>query len=95
MRFETRLIPLRPTLDFRAGRQKKVLALVLAMAMSLSLAVTAGAAFNDQDDVNYGVAVDTMVEALVEKYDGLDAETARAEAEEFVEQLRKAKLIDE
>ena len=32
------------------------------MAMSLSLAVSAGAAFNDQDDINYGVAVDTMVE---------------------------------
>ena len=42
-----------------------------------------------------GTDVDTMVEALVEKYDGLDAETARTEAEEFVEQLRKAKLIDE
>ncbi|MBQ9933082.1 MAG: S-layer homology domain-containing protein [Ruminiclostridium sp.] len=42
--------------------RKKVLALVLAMAMSLSLAVSAGAAFTDQDAVNYDVAVDTMVE---------------------------------
>ena len=63
MRFETRLIPLRPPLDFRAGRRKKVLALVLAMAMSLSLAVTAGAAFNDQDKIVNTEAVD-MCSAL-------------------------------
>ena len=61
MRFETRLIPLRPTLDFRARRQKKVLALVLAMAMSLSLAVSAGAAFNDQDKIVNDEAVDMCV----------------------------------
>ena len=58
MRFETRLIPLRPPPVFGARRQKKVLALVLAMAMSLSLAVTAGAAFNDQDKIVNTEAVD-------------------------------------
>lgn len=39
--------------------------------------------------------IDTMAAALVDKYDGLDLETARAEAEEFVEMLRGSQLLDE
>ena len=42
-----------------------------------------------------GTDIDTMVTALIDKYDGLDEESARADAEEFVEQLRNAGLIDE
>jgi hypothetical protein len=41
-----------------------------------------------------GTDVDTMAAALMDKYDGLDEETARAETEEFVQQLRDKGLLD-
>ena len=40
-----------------------------------------------------GTDIDTMAAALVEQYDGLDMETARAEAEEFAQQLRSQDLL--
>lgn len=42
-----------------------------------------------------GTDIDAMAAALMGKYDGLDSETARAEAEEFVELLRSNQLLDE
>lgn len=42
-----------------------------------------------------GTDMETMVTALMEKYDGLDLESARAEAEEFVEMLRSNQLLEE
>ena len=42
-----------------------------------------------------GTDIDTMAGALVERYDGLDQDTAHAEAEEFVELLRSNQLLDE
>ncbi len=42
-----------------------------------------------------GCDMDTMAAALMDKYDGLDEETARAEAEEFVQQLRDQELLEE
>lgn len=42
-----------------------------------------------------GTDIDAMAAALVEQYDGLDLETARAEAEEFVELLRSNQLLEE
>lgn len=42
-----------------------------------------------------GTDIDTIVAALMDNYGGLDEMTARADAEEFVEQLRSAGLIDE
>ena len=42
-----------------------------------------------------GTDMETMVTALLEKYDGLDLESARAEAEEFVEMLRSNQLLEE
>ncbi len=42
-----------------------------------------------------GTDVDTMAAALMDKYDGLDEETARAEVEEFAQQLRDKGLLDE
>lgn len=42
-----------------------------------------------------GTDIDAMATALVDKYDGLDMETARAEAEEFVQLLRDQDLLEE
>jgi hypothetical protein len=42
-----------------------------------------------------GAEVSSLSDALMEKYDELDQETARAEAEEFVELLRSNQLLDE
>lgn len=42
-----------------------------------------------------GTDMETMVTALMEKYDGLDLESARAEAEEFIEMLRSNQLLEE
>jgi len=39
--------------------------------------------------------IQSIANALLEKYDGLDEETARAEAEEFVELLRSNQLLDD
>ena len=39
--------------------------------------------------------VDAVAAALMDKYDGLDTETAHAEAEEFVRLLRDQELLDE
>ena len=47
------------------------------------------------DLLTVGTDMDTLAAALVERYDGLDTETARAEAEEFVEMLRSNQLLDE
>lgn len=42
-----------------------------------------------------GTDIDAMATALIERYEGLDEVTARAEAEEFVELLRSNQLLDE
>lgn len=42
-----------------------------------------------------GTDIDELAAALVERYDGLDEESAHAEAEEFVEMLRSNQLLDE
>lgn len=42
-----------------------------------------------------GTDIDAMATALVERYEGLDEETARSEAEEFAELLRSNQLLDE
>ena len=47
------------------------------------------------DMLTVGTDVDALAAALVERYDGLDEEDARAEAEEFVEMLRGNRLLDE
>lgn len=39
--------------------------------------------------------IDSIATSLMDKYDGLDQETAIAEAEEFVELLRSNQLLDE
>lgn len=42
-----------------------------------------------------GTDIDAMAAALMDNYDGLDMDTARAEAEEFVQLLRGQGLLDE
>ena len=42
-----------------------------------------------------GTDIEAMTVAPMDRYDGLDQETARAEAEEFVEMLRSNQLLDE
>lgn len=42
-----------------------------------------------------GTDIDAMAAALMDNYDGLDEDTARAEAEEFVQLLRDQGLLDE
>lgn len=42
-----------------------------------------------------GTDLDAMAAALVEHYEGLDLETARAESEEYVQLLRDNGLLDE
>ena len=42
-----------------------------------------------------GADMEALAAALVENYDGLDMETARAEVEEFVQLLRDQDLLDE
>lgn len=42
-----------------------------------------------------GTDIHAMAAALMDKYDGLDEETAREEAEEFVQQLRDKGLLEE
>ena len=42
-----------------------------------------------------GTDIDAMAAALMDNYDGLDEDTARVEAEEFVQLLRDQGLLDE
>ena len=42
-----------------------------------------------------GTDIDAMAAALMDNYDGLGEDTARAEAEEFVQLLRDQGLLDE
>jgi hypothetical protein len=42
-----------------------------------------------------GAESDTLIAALVDKYEGLDEATARADAEEFLEVLRDKGLLEE
>ena len=42
-----------------------------------------------------GAESDALIAALVDKYEGLDESTARADAEEFLEALRDKGLLEE
>ncbi len=42
-----------------------------------------------------GTDIDALTAALLENFDGIDAETARADAEEFVQLLRDNDLLDD